>query len=336
MNLYKDGNKEKVDDYFERIKKEGYYPDASFQGIKIKDIENFLKIIDRHSNDRRDVIRCLLNTKLPSLFSKISRTNSIADGASVAHIGAYIGILLRGKKKLDREGRDYWIKPLVDIGILEPITLQGEKFTYGHIKPKSPNSAYRLNQEFVALLKKTNALNSNESDNLIKEWFSSADERKRLIVTYEKNELEISNSSHGGLINDSVNIYARNYLDSYICLFKDDTDGDRITAEESVMLNKYGIKLGGLRDVWPDAILYNEEKKSLWFIEAVTSDGEINNHKLKGFKTICANSNKIFGGCTTTYYTWKRFYERQSATNNLAVESFVWIKESPEKYFSVN
>ncbi|WP_281962630.1 BsuBI/PstI family type II restriction endonuclease, partial [Bacillus cereus] len=97
------------------------------------------------------------------------------------------------------------------------------------------------------------------------------------------------------------------YLPGYTYIFKDADDGDRISAEEQQILNKFNMTFGSLADVWPDVILYNEEKNSLWFIEAVTSDGEVDSHKLKGFKSICKNSNKIFGGCTTTYSDWKKY-----------------------------
>ncbi|PGD05869.1 hypothetical protein COM34_21115 [Bacillus wiedmannii] len=330
MNLFK--NKEKVEDYFIRLRKEGYKPQSTYQGISLNDIESFLKMIDRYSDDMRDVIYCLLNDELPNPYSKISKHYSISAGASVAHIGSYIGILMRGKNKLDREGRDYWIKPLVEVGIIDLITASGEEFKLGHLKAKSPNSAYRLNSEFVCLLKK---FQNQNFDQLVKEWFASAEHRKRLLVTYEKNDSGNGTLSHKGLIEDSINIYSKNYLSGYKCIFKDAEDGNRITKEERALLDLYKIKFGDLEDVWPDVILYNKEEDSLWFVEAVTSDGEVDTHKLQGFIKICQKSNKKFAGCTTTFYTWKRFYERQSSNNNLAPGTNFWIKECPEKYFTV-
>lgn len=331
MNLFKE--KEKVDEYFSRLKEEGYKPKSSYHDISIEQITIFLNKIDRYTDDMRDVIYCLLNDELPNLYSSISKTHSISAAASVSHIGSYIGILMRGKSKLDREGRDYWIKPLVDIGVIERITVSGNTFELGHLKAKSPNCAYRLNSEFIQLLKNHNNKNF---DHLVKEWFNSSFRRKRLIVTYEKNNKETNTLSHKGLIEDSINIYAKHYLFGYTSVFKDAEDGNRITNEERALLDQYKIKFGDLDDVWPDVILYNEEDNSLWFIEAVTSDGEVDNHKLQGLLRICEKSDKNFGGCTTTYYTWKRFYERQSSNNNLEAGTHFWIKESPEKYFTVN
>lgn len=327
MNLIK--GKEKVEDYFFQIKENGYKPKNSYQNISITDIEYLLKKMGRYTDDRRDVICCLLNNELPNLYSKISKQQSISAGASVAHIGSYIGILLREKNKLDREGRDYWLKPLIEIGVIEQITLTPDgNFTPGHIRAKSPNSAYRLNKDFISLLQKSK---DEEFDIIVKEWFSSAEERSRLIVSFESSESKSNHNPHKGLIEDSINIYAKNYLSGYQCVFKDADDGNRITQEELSNLAKFKIAFGSLEDVWPDAILYNIEKDSLWFIEAVTSDGEADIHKLKGFKKICEKSNKKFGGCTTTYNNWKKFAERQKTNNNLAQGTFVWIKECPEK-----
>lgn len=327
MNLYKE--RETIEKYFNRIKGEGYSPQLSYQGISLENISNFLNKIDRYSDDIRDSIFCLINDELPNPYSKIKTIKSISAGASTAQIGSYIGILLRGNTdKKDREGRDNWLKPLIEIDILEPVTLVDKTFVLGHITAKSPNSAYRLKNDFIELLKKSN---NNNFDKLVKQWFSSTENRNRLAITYAKNEGKPKENSHKALIDDSINIYAKHYLPGYTYIFKDADDGDRISAEEQQILNKFKITFGSLADVWPDVILYNEEKNSLWFIEAVTSDGEVDSHKLKGFKSICKNSNKIFGGCTTTYLDWKKYSNRQKTKNNLARGSFVWIKEFPEK-----
>lgn len=324
---------EKVDEYFSRLKDEGYELKTNYQNIHIDSIEYFLKRIDRYSKDKRDVIYCLLNNEFPNVFSKISNEQPISSGASVAHIASYIGILFRGNKKLDREGRDYWLKPLIEIGVVEPVTLKNGIFELGHLKAKSPNSAYRLNREFIALLQNSNSPNF---DDQIKEWFAASKNRERLLISYSSTQSKPIKGSHKALIEDSINLYGANFLKGYICIFKDADDGNRISDEEKSLLNKYGIIFGKLEDVWPDAILYNPSTNSLWFIEAVTSDGEVDIHKLNGFKRICDNSNKTFGGCTTTYFTWKRLYERQKIQNNLASGSHIWIRETPEKTLLVN
>ncbi|GAA6280733.1 BsuBI/PstI family type II restriction endonuclease [Enterocloster bolteae] len=326
MGINKVSN-EKVDDYFERIVKEGYKPNLIHQNINKQDIEIVLDRLGRMSLDMIDVVWCLLDNEFPSLFN-INR--SISDGATVAHIGGYVGIYLRHGKRLDREGRDYWIKPLIEIGAIEEITLKGSEFEHGHLKAKSPNSAYRLTSEFVNLL---NSTNEPFFEQTLQHFMNTIDKRLKILAELrESNEVV---SAHKQLILDSIRGYARHFLPGYISVFTDYEDGNRVTDKEREQLNRYGIVFGTISDVWPDAILFNPQTNSLWFIEAVTSDGEADVHKMQGLLRICQNSNKHFGGVTTTYETWKRLAARQKKEKNLVQQSYVWIKEDPTKQFFV-
>ena len=323
---------EKVDDYFERLVQEGYSLKDSYQDITLEDITTVLKKLNQFSDDKRDVVWCLLNNEFPSLFANADQFK-ISDGASIAHLGGYIGILKRHAKRLDREGRDYWVKPLTDIAAIEPITLQDGTFVEGHIKAKSPNSAYRLSKYFSELLKATN---TDKFDDKLTEYISSVDERLRVFSELESASKEAQgDSSHKKLIELSISVYAKNYLPDYIPVFTDFADGDRVTDEERALLDQYGIVFGTINDVWPDAILINPDTKTLWFIEAVTSDGEADNHKVEGLKAICKNSNLNYGGVTTTYETYKRFAARQQSENNIARDTYVWILECPDRQFKV-
>ncbi len=333
MDITKKKN-EKVDVYYERLSRNEYQLKSTYQSIKSDNIEHLLTKIGRFTPDICDVVWCLLNNEFPSLFPK-AENFTLADGASVAHIGGYVGILMRGGNRLDREGRDYWIKPLREIGAIEEVTYQNGEFLAGHIKAKSPNSSYRLSRSFITLLQQVGTPNFEKKLN---EWISEESINTRLSIHLEaakENKMNQSDSSHKQLIYDSVNIYSKHFLTGYIPVFVDAEDGDRITEEEMLLLDKYQISFGRLDDVWPDVILYNEELDSLWFIEAVTSDGEVDGHKMQGLHRICKHSEKTFGGATTTYLDWKKFAQRQKKENNLALESYVWIKESPEKQLKV-
>ncbi len=323
---------EKVDDYFERLVQEGYSLKDSYQDVTLDDITAVLEKLNQFSEDKRDAVWCLLNNEFPSLFAK-SDQFKISDGASIAHIGGYVGILKRHAKRLDREGRDYWVKPLIDIAAIEPITLKDGAFVEGHIKAKSPNSAYRLSKEFYELLKASNTEGFNDKLN---EYISSKDERLRVFSELESASKKAQgDSAHKKLIELSISVYAKTYLPGYIPVFTDFADGDRVTDEERACLDKYGIVFGTINDVWPDAILINPETKKLWFIEAVTSDGEADKHKVEGLKAICNNSNLNYGGVTTTYETYKRFAARQHSENNIARDTYVWILECPDRQFKV-
>lgn len=323
---------EKVEDYFSRLVEQNYQLKSSYQDIAMEDVIVTLDRFNRRTADMRDAVWCLLNNEFPSVFSK-APDKTISDGASIAHIGSYVGILMRHNKKLDREGRDYWIKPLVDIAAIEPVTLVDGEFCEGHLKAKSPNSAYRLAAPFVELMQHTKM---EDFEQRFHSYAESVNERLRVFSDLmEKNINEQGMSPHKQLILDSVHVYAKNFLPGYVPVFTDYEDGDRVTDYERISLNTAGIIFGDITDVWPDAILYNEQENAIWFIEAVTSDGEVDIHKYEGLQRICKNSGKKFAGCTTTYETWKRFAARQQAENNLCIGSYVWIKETPDKHFKV-
>lgn len=362
VNLKK-GNKEKMDNYFTRVLKENYEFKSSYQGVSIPDIELVLNRINLYTQDRRDAIWCLLNNEYPSLFAN-SYGFTLADGASIAHIGGYIGILIRGNGRLDREGRDYWIKPLTEIGAIHKCTYISKNRTFvpGHIRAKSPNSAYKLDRSFIYLLSNTN----NENfENLLDDWISKSNQEKRLKAEIEaskpkinekissefltsKNKLSstiyeipnlnfdlsnLENNPHAKLIKDSILLYAKIFLPTYEPILIDAFDGDRISEQDQLRLKENNILIE-LDDVRPDVILINKEE-SLWFIEAVTSDGEVDEQKMDGLKRLCKKSDKCFGGATTTYETWSRLAQRQKKNKNLAKDSYVWIREDPGRYIQI-
>lgn len=311
---------EKVEDYFSRLVQQDYTLKTTYQDVVIDNVTLTLEKFDRSTADMRDAIWCLLNNEFPSIFPTAT-DKTIADGASVAHIGSYVGILMRHNKKLDREGRDYWIKPLIDIAAIEPVTLVDGEFQEGHLKAKSPNSAYRLSPNFVELMQSANA---SDFDERVTRYAEAVNERLAVFSRLSQNNINAQGiSAHKQLILDSINVYAAQFLPGYIPVFTDCEDGDRVTDEEHAALDSAGIVFGQLTDVWPDAILYNESENSLCFIEAVTSDGEVDNHKYVGLSRICENSGKIFAGCTTTYETWKKLASRQQSENNLSVNSYI-------------
>jgi len=119
---------------------------AELQGVSKDRLKDVLTRLDRAQNDTLDAVFALLDDTLPSFFTKAAKKFKFCHGASTAHIACHIGIIQRGKGKLDREGRDYWLKPLWEIGALDKVYFSSEDtaFLPGHPKAKSPNSAYRI------------------------------------------------------------------------------------------------------------------------------------------------------------------------------------------------
>ena len=84
----------------------------------------------------------------------------------------------------------------------------------------------------------------------------------------------------------------------------------------------------------PDVLLWNPEIDGLWVIEAVTSDGEVDLHKVAQLSELARRSGKQNIGFTTAYQTWKVAADRQTRHKNLSPQTYLWIMEDPTKQFS--
>nr|WP_279285921.1 BsuBI/PstI family type II restriction endonuclease [Clostridium sporogenes] len=208
-------------------------------------------------------------------------------------------------------------------------------FYKGHLIPKSPGLCYKLNKSFIELIKEVHNPNFNQ---IFEGWIKEESKFKRLNIIVESEKINKSKyikDGHAKLIDMSIRSYAKNFLKGYEVIYVDDSDGDRVTELEKRNLIKVGIVFGQADDVWPDAILYNKNENSIWFIEAVTSDGEVDEAKMRGLKKICEKSRKKFGGATTTYIDYTTFAKRQDKNKNIALDSYIWIQCTPDKVFKV-
>jgi hypothetical protein len=257
-----------------------------------------------------------------------------SDGATTAQLGSHIAFLQRNNDtRLDREGRDHWIKPLRDIGAIQEVTLSDGNFVPGHVKSKSPNSSYRLHKEFISVL----SAPDDQLESELSRWISKDATRRRMEMQAEAAEesKKTIESGHRKLIRLSISIYAKNFLPKFSVLYVDDSDGQRISPEEEERLKEAGVSLG-LEDASPDVLLWNPESDELWCLEAVTSDGEVDSHKVEQLMKMANRCGKKRVGFTTTYLTWKAAASRQDANRNLAPGSFVWIASDASRQFEVS
>jgi len=82
-------------------------------------------------------------------------------------------------------------------------------------------------------------------------------------------------------------------------------------------------------------LLWNKKTDHLWVIEAVTSDGEADFHKVEQLTRLANRCGKKGIGFTTAYRNWKDAASRQEPNKNLAVDTYVWIQSDPAKHFLV-
>ena len=316
----------------QRIAKTGQPIPDQLQGVSREKVREVLARISLSNPDLIDAVYALLDDEIVSWMANAPKGARFADGATTAQIACHIGILQRGKTKLDREGRDYWIKPLRDLGGFEAIYLHEGQFIAGHPKPKSPSSAYKLEDAFKAIL----AAPDGTWQDMLAEWASKDAARQRFEFQAEIAEAAkgLVDNNHGELIKASVDHYATKFLPGFKVLYVDDSDGDRISDEERQAMKEAGVELT-LGDAMPDVLLWNPETDVLWVIEAVTSDGEVDITKVNKMTEFAQRYGKAGVGFTTTYLTWKDAAVRQGAHRNIAVGSFIWIQADPAKVLLV-
>jgi len=303
----------------------------NYNGVTRDKIRRVLTQIDRCTNNMVEGVFALLSTE-SSWFKKAEKKGmQFRQGATTAHVGTHVGILQRGNRdKLDREGRDYWLKPLWEIGAIEKIYFNSPtlEFLPGHPIAKSPNSAYRLAQEFVDILEAVDG----QWQTMAANWIQEDVLRERLALQAEQADetCRTVESAHSRLIRASYEVYAPRFLDGYRVIYVDDGDGDRTTDEQKAALAEAGLTIK-LSDSMPDVLLWHPEKDTLWVIEAVTSDGEVDIHKKSSLTEFANRHGKVGIGFTTAYPTWKKVAERQSKLKNLADDTYMWIQEDTSR-----
>ncbi len=207
---------------------------ATYQNVSKAKIQQVLTLLDQSNPNIVDAVFALLCDE-PNWNTNAARSGFLfSDGATVAHIGTHVGILQRGGiGKLDREGRDYWLKPLWQIGAIEKVTFEPTQsiFVSGHPVAKSPNSAYRLNPQFVEIL----TAPEYQWRSLLKVWESEDVSRERLShqAASAQHVRESLSSSHSALIQTTLQFYVPRFLHNYHVIYIDDGDGDRISVEQN-------------------------------------------------------------------------------------------------------
>ncbi|HEY8645432.1 MAG TPA: hypothetical protein VIL77_06095, partial [Gaiellaceae bacterium] len=199
-------------------------------------------------------------------------------GATTRQLFDYAGPRLGRTQRFDRELRDAVWPRLRELGIIQRASVltateakaEGKQIEYGvHRKAKSPNNSYALTDEARKLLDETSDRDwSAELDAFVK-----GDADRRLRVLQASTSAGASESDHAKLIQMAAKALQESVLADYELVFVDDSDDERVKDEWKDGLEKRGL-LPDLDSLWPDAILVRDSDNSIWFVDAVTSDGE--------------------------------------------------------------
>ncbi len=201
----------------------------------------------------------------------------------------------------------------------------------------SPNYRYRITIEALNLIKKYGTKDWNkELAKYLKNYekLISIYENKRNLtkipVKINGENFEFSTGKHNELQKAIIEEFAPRFAQNSIVLYVGDTK-DKDLYKDVELLEKLKISMGD-HEKLPDVILYQKEKKWIYFIEAVTSVGPISPKRIVEITDMTRNCKlgKIYVTAFIDMKTFKKF------TEQLAWETEVWLSEMPDHMIHLN
>jgi hypothetical protein len=307
-----------------------------------KRLRRITELLDRLASGDDLRAACLLglmDVETPHPVDRLAQADlGLSAGATTRQLFDYAAPKL-GKTRLDRELRDQVWPRLRELGIVQRAYVlpeadaraEGILVHYGvHRVAKSPNNSYALTDEARELLAETS--DANWQPKL--DRFVQGDADRRMRVLQAQASAGVTESDHSKLIHAAADALRATVLSDYELVFVDDADEERVKEEWKDRLEELGL-LPDLDSLWPDAILVRESDNSIWFVDAVTSDGEVDTTRQNELAEWAYERSFTPRGYTTAYATWKRTGGRQGKMKNLAVGSTVWVAEDGGKLFRV-
>lgn len=312
------------------------------EALRLERIAELLDRLDSYSNLRAACLLGLTDDVTPHPLAPLASAGlKLSAGATTRQLFQFAAPKL-GKTHIDRELRDDVWPRLRELGIVQRSYIltaketrtEGKLIEYGvHRRAKSPNNGYALTDEARQLLVETPDPEWAEE---LDEFLGSAEDRRlRVIQQVAATASAVAPGDHSKLMRAAVGALRATRLPDYELVFIDDADEERIKDEWKEELEPRGL-LPDLDSLWPDAILVRDADRSLWFIDAVTTDGEIDDTRRAELEAWSAARGYTVAGYTTAYETWKRTAARQGRMKNLAVGTNVWIAEDGGKLFAVD
>ena len=201
----------------------------------------------------------------------------------------------------------------------------------------SPIYRYRITEEALKLVRNYKTNNWEEELNkylsthekLIKIY---ENKRKLIKVPIKINgkEFKFSPGKHNDLQKAIIEEFAPRFAPNSIVAYVGDTK-DKDLYKDKDILERLHISMGE-HDKLPDVILYEKEKRWIYFIEAVTSVGPISPKRLVEISEMTTNCGygKIYVTAFLDMKTFKKFAE------DLAWETEVWLAEMPDHMIHLN
>jgi len=202
----------------------------------------------------------------------------------------------------------------------------------------SPNTVYNITDEALALVK---AYGTPDWDKALHQFITK---RGRLIERYEKrkdkslihlktaagNLIKFSPGKHNELQVIIIKALVPRFCSKAKLVYVGDA-ASKLLFEDKKLLKKLNIPITQ-HDKLPDVVLYDETKKHLLLIEAVTSHGPVSPKRQveleKALKR--CKAKKIYISAFPDFHEFKRH------TDNIAWETEVWIASNPDHMIHFN
>ncbi|MCF7844780.1 MAG: hypothetical protein K9M03_03060 [Kiritimatiellales bacterium] len=250
-------------------------------------------------------------------------SGSLAKGATIRDILDYCRECGTGYAENTRESlRKYSVKYLVHAGMLISNPDDPSRPT------NSAKTNYILHPEFHAILKSKGSTKKT----LIEKWQKNSGQAKphewrrdkSLIVQFNYKKLKIHPSKHNLLEKCAIEIFLPTLCGKFEVLYFSDTDDKSLYVSKK--LEKF---LGAKFDVHkkiPDIVVYSEGIKSLFFIEAVASSGEIDYLRKDEIDRVFPIQRGIQRRYVSMFLNRKDF---RKFSDSIAQETEAWIVEEP-------
>jgi hypothetical protein len=311
------------------------------EALRLTRIVEALERLDSYSDLRATCLLGLTDDMTPHPLAALADAGlKLSAGATTRQLFKFAAPRL-GKTHIDRELRDEVWPRLRELGIVQRsyvLTANEAKaerklIEYGvHRRAKSPNNGYSLTGEARKLLIETP--NAEWAGALSRFLARDEDRRLRVLQREAATAAAVVSGDHPRLMRAAVAALRATRLPDYELVFIDDADEERVKEEWRKELEPRGL-MPDLDSLWPDAILARDDDRSLWFVDAVTTDGEIDETRRAELEIWAAARGYTVAGYTTAYETWRRTAARQGRTKNLAAGTSVWIAEDGGKLFVV-
>lgn len=169
-----------------------------------------------------------------------------------------------------------------------------------------------------------------ENHKTLVEKYTTKRELTKIPVVINNENLTFSKGEHNQLQKLIIEEFGPRFAPGAECLYVGDTIKKDL-VKENKKLEELGLSIT-TNDKMPDVILYLEDKRWLYFIEAVTSVGPMDYKRIEEIKELTKNVEVgiIYVTAFLDFKTYKKFSEK------LAWDTEVWIANSPEHMIHLN